>query len=437
MYHNFNPFNKSFFGVKEEDLKKLNEVSEGWYIEYKGEKPEASKIAKSIASFANYKGGIYFIGIEADEINFPKEFIGVKHSPDVIVTAVEGNLQPVPFFQTYTIPLNNGKHILMTIIPEGIDPPYIHSNGKIYIRHGSTSNPIDEIRNRYEFDKLYSKSQENQNKVEEFRKLNYGVFENLIPYLAVFINPYPFNNFEIANLFDPEKIQSIMNHFSGEYSIEETLLNNDISYAMPTDTLSINGEIIVDRATSSYNSIIMESFVQNDCDTHTLELDVNGNIKMLTQLDYGLSEEEFGTIEKRIPKPYLISDLSRIKFIRGITLYAKIAGLLSKYTNYLKNNVSSEDIEIKFQLFNCKRCCLYFSKSDSYLDHITKFDLPLCKKDNQYFPNRPLKLKINNYDEFPITETNKIFGEISKALGILPGMALKYIMDELHYSKPD
>jgi predicted HTH transcriptional regulator len=60
----FYPFGKSFIKVKEKDLELLKSVAEGWYVEYKKEKQNGKKIAKSISSFANSHGGIYFIGIE-------------------------------------------------------------------------------------------------------------------------------------------------------------------------------------------------------------------------------------------------------------------------------------------------------------------------------------------------------------------------------------
>ncbi|MBT3184600.1 MAG: ATP-binding protein [Nitrospina sp.] len=60
----FNPFNKSFNEVQEGDLEILKELAEGWHVEYKREKTTPQKIAKSIASFANSHGGIYFLGIE-------------------------------------------------------------------------------------------------------------------------------------------------------------------------------------------------------------------------------------------------------------------------------------------------------------------------------------------------------------------------------------
>jgi hypothetical protein len=51
----------------------------------------------------------------------------------VIRDSVRGNLQPFPYFETFSINLSNEKKVLMAVISEGNNPPYIHSDGKIYI----------------------------------------------------------------------------------------------------------------------------------------------------------------------------------------------------------------------------------------------------------------------------------------------------------------
>ena len=112
----FNPFENSFSDVKETDLTKLNNVSEGWNVEYKKEKQNGKSIAKSVSSFANSHGGLYFVGIESNN-NLPVNFDGVKDSPDIVRDSVRGNVQPFPYFKTHIISLKNGNHILMVVIP--------------------------------------------------------------------------------------------------------------------------------------------------------------------------------------------------------------------------------------------------------------------------------------------------------------------------------
>lgn len=199
----FYPFGKSFIKVKEKDLELLKSVAEGWYVEYKKEKQNGKKIAKSISSFANSHGGIYFIGIEADgSTNCAKEFIGVSDSPDVIRDSVRGNLQPFPYFETFSINLSNEKKVLMAVISEGNNPPYIHSDGKIYRRQEAASDPISE-NNRYTIDELYRKALEFEKEIENFRAfdLTFCKGEENIPYLEIYVNTTPFNHFKITDFF--------------------------------------------------------------------------------------------------------------------------------------------------------------------------------------------------------------------------------------------
>src|SRR5205823_554010 len=112
------------------------------------------------------------IGVEADKkTNHAANFPGVVDSPDVIRDSVRGNLQPFPFFETFTIELEGGKKILIAAIPEGENPPYVHSDGKIYRRQEAASDPIFE-NDRHAIDMLYGKAHEFKEKLEEFRRFD-------------------------------------------------------------------------------------------------------------------------------------------------------------------------------------------------------------------------------------------------------------------------
>jgi predicted HTH transcriptional regulator len=82
----YNPFDKRIEDLTFNDLKKLidNEVTEGFYVEFKSDFQQPQKIAKSIASFANTYGGWYLIGVEDEKsTNIAKYIVGFdisKHS---------------------------------------------------------------------------------------------------------------------------------------------------------------------------------------------------------------------------------------------------------------------------------------------------------------------------------------------------------------------
>ena len=60
----YNPFGKIIREIDTGDLSTLRDVSEGWYVEYKSEVPDAPSIAKSISALANTYGGWIFYGID-------------------------------------------------------------------------------------------------------------------------------------------------------------------------------------------------------------------------------------------------------------------------------------------------------------------------------------------------------------------------------------
>ena len=159
----FNPFGKSFEDITESDLEILKNLSEGWYVEYKKEKSAkepAKKIAKSITSFANSYGGLFFLGVESDKsTNKAIRFPGVCDFPDLIKDAVRSNAQPFPFFETHCIKLSNGNQVLMSVVRTGENPPYIHADGRIYRRQESSPDPIFED-NRYAIDDLHRKAEQ-------------------------------------------------------------------------------------------------------------------------------------------------------------------------------------------------------------------------------------------------------------------------------------
>lgn len=170
----YNPFNKVISEIKYEDLKSLieNNISEGWFIEYKRSFPTNNKkIANSIASFANSEGGWYIIGIEEKENESnPSEIIGFdlktnKKPSDKITNIVKDNIDPIPYFESKLIKIPNNKVVLIVQVFEGHDTPYI-SNGSIYVRVGETSKPVA-IDDRYQFEKLLDK-QKNLKKKSNF-----------------------------------------------------------------------------------------------------------------------------------------------------------------------------------------------------------------------------------------------------------------------------
>jgi len=178
---NFNPFNKSLKEVKASDLAILKTTSEGWYVEYKQSLPIASKIAKSICAFANHYGGWLFFGIESsdDGQNVAKSFPGVTANTwnkmqQRIRDAVAQHINPIPHFECVaikgpckTLSLSKTNCVITIQIPQGNNPPYIHSSGRIYRRVADKSDPVHET-DRNVLDLLWERKQTTRDRFKRF-----------------------------------------------------------------------------------------------------------------------------------------------------------------------------------------------------------------------------------------------------------------------------
>lgn len=202
----YTPFDKELNDFSTSELANLREVAEGWYVEYKSQPPVIKDIAKSLSSFANQYGGWLFLGVEEDsETNTAESFPGIEGSkvPEVleaIRNAAKDVVRPQVFYQTRTIEgplkaigLNPGRSIIIVRVPEGADTPYIHNDGRIYIRVGDSSSPTP-VREKATFDLLYRRGEDKQSflesLVERTPELSKGEGERSYIHLTILSDPY-------------------------------------------------------------------------------------------------------------------------------------------------------------------------------------------------------------------------------------------------------
>ncbi len=168
----YTPFDVDLQEINETHLAELREVTEGWFVEYKSEVPNPRVLTKSLSSFANRHGGWLFFGIQEDSAdNTAASYPGI---PDAEVAstvqrirdAAKDLLQPtVPFFHhtlkgpLADISLPSGRSVVVVRIPEGAFAPYVHNDGRIYVRTGSSSSPVAAT-DRTTIDLLYRKAEE-------------------------------------------------------------------------------------------------------------------------------------------------------------------------------------------------------------------------------------------------------------------------------------
>lgn len=425
----FNLFNKDMRTVTEEDLAVLKTVSEGWNIEYKREKPNSKKISKSIASFANSHGGIYFIGIEAEKsTNQAKDFPGVDGFPDLIRDAVNGNLQPFPYFTTYTIKLSNSKSVIAVVIPEGEDPPYIHSDGRIYRRQESASDPIPET-NRHTIDELYNKAIKNKEKIEKFREndLTFNSTEGSTPYLEILINTSPFNHFKINNLTDNSNMDELKKSFNIPFNISED--GDDL-----LRRVSLQGSAKFDTVNTYHDSIVLRDLNSQNLAFNgiTIIIDTYGNLKAYIPMNAAdfYSAEGTGLQYLELLPETKRKEFDSIELLNARSLFGMISLIVTKYSDYLIGKGYKNSIEVKMRLTNCWRKILHI-QSNIYFEHLKKFGIPICMKSEQYFPEYPIEFSHEFIKGHHFLIAAKMFAQVAEALGLPMSVTLSSIIEEM------
>lgn len=169
----YSPFRKPLLDLQPQDLGELRYASEGWYIEYKEQAPNAAALAKAISAFANTYGGWLFLGIreESKENPVAGSFLGL---PEDMVDSVlqrmrksaADHLNPTPYFETKVfwgpcleIGLSEKHAVICAWVPRSSSAPHVHKEGKIYRRVADASEPKPE-NDRFVLDQLWHRADE-------------------------------------------------------------------------------------------------------------------------------------------------------------------------------------------------------------------------------------------------------------------------------------
>ena len=175
----YRPFADHLDEVAPDDLARLLDVHEGWYVEYKQEVIGNRELAKSLSSFANQYGGWLFLGIRENRTTHAAgTFPGIPNeqvqlSLDSLRNAAKDLLQPSPFYNVRVfagpidaIDLREGSSVIVVHVPEGPNSPYVHNDGRIYTRVGDSSQPRH-VTDRVTFDLLARRGREARSRLKD------------------------------------------------------------------------------------------------------------------------------------------------------------------------------------------------------------------------------------------------------------------------------
>lgn len=432
MHDEFNLFNKKFEEITADDLDVLLDVNEGWFIEYKREVPKNKNIAKSISSFSNQYGGWLFYGIEENKERKAGNFLGIDlnqiHIDETnIRNAVVSHLNPQPFYKIKVlsgpcqkINLELSKGIIVIYVPQGANPPYIHSSGVIYRRIGDSSEPKEET-DRFILERLWEKGEKNQEylkskildnqKNDEFFFLKLFLIRDLYgDRRGMDIDNISFENFSKVmkkmeeNFMDIpfDNISSTINGYIARAMHENSLIDNVLTFRYSPR---------ITKITTSVNSI---KIYKDNCSL----------INFFNNYDY--NEPFMELINKKKLENFKIIDLNSLLWILII--------IMSKYKYIMDIEGYEDDIYAKILLENTFHVIPYID-SKIYIKFVKENMLPIVQENNiTILPGFDYKdyLKIDKYDYFDVekilnpSEGNKncfyipqiIIMMISQALGI-------------------
>lgn len=282
MTFRLSPFDGSLSAIRNEDLANLRSVSEGWYVEYKSQAIVPKAMAKGLSAFANQYGGWMIFGIEEDsETLTAKSYPGIENSkvPEILNSlrnASKDLLNPEVYYQTRVfegpieeVALAAGRSLIVVRIPAGAEPPYVHSDGRIYRRVADSSDPKPET-DQSRLDRLSDRAQATRSRIEAFvrRRPKTAQSESDNSYLnvSIFSDPYEilghgysgkFGDFVSAMKNDPLDGVSIPfdNFFSqpGGFVARQTV-DNDPHFRIPTWEFGTNGHSFVTIPLNKYFS---------------------------------------------------------------------------------------------------------------------------------------------------------------------------------------
>lgn len=214
-------FGKHLDELEASDLLVLKNKHEGWFHDYKREMISVKDIAKQLCSFANQFGGILYFGIQEDNSTLCADTFPGIATADIenevvrIRQAASEHCSPIPFFELHTISgpsaelnLQPDRSIIIALVHEGRDTPYLHSSGHIYHRVHDSSEPV-KVTDRFSIDKLIQKGEETNKLLEKFIEINSPPLKAKSAHFRMFIFGNP--------TMEPSRLSLNMDEFKDEY----------------------------------------------------------------------------------------------------------------------------------------------------------------------------------------------------------------------------
>ncbi len=373
------PFDENLVDLSPTDLTELRDVYEGWYVEYKSEIIKPRALAKSLSSFANQYGGLYFLGIKSgSKQNVAECFPGIANSdvPSVLEAlrnAAKDLLHPHVFYITRvfegpieSIGLQQGRSIVAAEIPQGPDTPYVHNDGRIYVRIGDSSDPRP-ITDRVTFDILSRRGEQARRRLED------RILKS--PTVSKGEEDQPFIHFSIIS--DPYEV---MGHwYDGKLTdFSEVMKENSV----PFDNIFSKHDGYVARQTAGnnpYNRVLTWEFSRQCHSFVTLPIPV------LSTNEYDEVWNIYSTGQEFISM-FNNGGLESVKILDLNMMLDACEGIIKRHRMVVDHANVRGPFYIKAYIENVWRT-IPFLDLPNYLSHISAFGLPIVQDDEIITPD--------------------------------------------------
>ncbi len=379
--YRYSPFSAPLENLAGPELKKLEDVAEGWFIEYKRAVIDIKEIARHLAAFANQRGGWLFFGIteKQDGSREAGGFPGITNSdvPSLLLKireATSAHVSPPVYYEEKVISgpigeinLDTDKSIIIIGIPQGHDSPYIHSSGRIFVRVADESKPTSD---RHELNLLWERSEKAQYKLNQFLSTvpDLSRQEEKSVHAYVYILPHPYDrkpNVEL-NIDSFSELFSIVPGSKDcvlRFDNYSTTIDGFIARQIKPDALDETGTCL--RWWNNGNARFTIPIPSMEiCDfPHPF-------------MQYKFSDE-FRSIALLQDQHMRIADFT--------SYFLKLAELSTKYLALRDKTKDERKLYARLILLNTWRISPYYD-SEKFLDRIRKYGIPIVEEPSIYFP---------------------------------------------------
>lgn len=347
------------------ELNQLNLLDEGYQLEFKLNLNDdvKKKIPTIMTSFANSSGGWIVIGVHDKS----KSIIPIKRERNdfgqIISQLLKGCVTPIPQYEVRFLecPDDKERGVLLIYVYEGNYTPYI-SNGTIYIRNGSSKEPVQRA-DRATIELLLEKSNQHRKNIEDFFKR-----EIVFPYsnLVYKTRNYSLCNIYLKNLSDINVFKS----YKDKENIKDCIIQDEksIFHSAQFDLYSI---LFKHKAITPFDyGITMLYELYSDMSTKI-------HVPLTTMEEFDNKYAKDKICECIVARK---DEDARYRIIDGVVALDCIWVSTQKHIELLKQyNISISDLVLQMECEDIGNTILYFD-CPSYLEYIKRNGLCFSQK---------------------------------------------------------